>query len=598
MTDSKSKQKREKMRLSKFYIFAFMILLIGVVCAQDLNITPNFQQVDNDTTFEFNITIDDVTELYSFQFDLSYDPTILSYVGYSLGPFLSSDGASVFPVAPDMSTPGLVNNFAATRMGTTAGVTGSGVLVTFIFRAIDTGTSSLTFSNTLLYDSQATPQLITHNINDGSIQVVIPITCVDGDSDGYNGYDAEDCPSGTDCNDANEFINPGMPEDCFNTVDDDCDGDIDFADSECQVNGCVDTDTDGFDNCTVIEGGDSENVVDCDNNNADIYPGAPELCDGFDNQCPTDETGTADPGDGIVDEGCAGLCIVTNASWNTTMVDEDERVSLIVDAQDCDGLTATFYIYEKDGFLDDILGGGDDPVTNPILPPVRVVASDQAVVEWIAEWQDDAFWEFTEYPEYYFLVEVNGTNYSSDSFLNPYLEVSLTQRKYIEVTIPLNPGKNSFSLPLFLDNYSIDEVFSGVTNINRIYTYDEGFKIRHFDSTPSNLDYLEVGRGYIIDMGAGDSITLNGTRRDESLQRPTINVLPGWNFVGTFSNSYEAQDILQEISYSELYTYNETTMSYEVVAADDYLEQERSYWVYVDEAGSFIPLTGIVIGKI
>ena len=37
---------------------------------------------------------------------------------------------------------------------------------------------------------------------------------------------------------------------------------------------------------------------DCNDGNADVYPGAPELCDGIDNQCP------GDPGHGEVDEGC------------------------------------------------------------------------------------------------------------------------------------------------------------------------------------------------------------------------------------------------------------------------------------------------------
>jgi hypothetical protein len=40
-------------------------------------------------------------------------------------------------------------------------------------------------------------------------------------------------------------------------------------------------------------------ACDCDDNDPKIYPGAEELCDGKDNQCP------GDIGYGVVDEGCA-----------------------------------------------------------------------------------------------------------------------------------------------------------------------------------------------------------------------------------------------------------------------------------------------------
>jgi hypothetical protein len=99
----------------------------------------------------------------------------------------------------------------------------------------------------------------------------------------------------TDCNDNNADINPGADEWC-NGLDDNCDGIID----EGLPGGTyyIDTDGDGFGAgapftaCTQPPGYVANNL-DCNNNNANIYPGAPELCNGVDDDC-----------DGITDEGC------------------------------------------------------------------------------------------------------------------------------------------------------------------------------------------------------------------------------------------------------------------------------------------------------
>ena len=56
------------------------------------------------------------------------------------------------------------------------------------------------------------------------------------------------CGSPVDCNDNDAAINPGVSEICDDSVDNNCDGDIDAQDSICgtQRSICTDADGDGY----------------------------------------------------------------------------------------------------------------------------------------------------------------------------------------------------------------------------------------------------------------------------------------------------------------------------------------------------------------
>jgi hypothetical protein len=131
--------------------------------------------------------------------------------------------------------------------------------------------------------------LITGLLLTFSFSLVAQITCPDADEDGYSNYIC----GGDDCDDFNNTIHPNAQEICNGNIDDDCNGLADDADPGVVGQGgpyYYEGDNDGFgEGNPVFACVQPVNYVtiggDCGGGSDDIYPGAPEYCNGFDEDC-------------------------------------------------------------------------------------------------------------------------------------------------------------------------------------------------------------------------------------------------------------------------------------------------------------------------
>jgi len=145
---------------------------------------------------------------------------------------------------------------------------------------------------------------------------VLASACRDADDDGYG----QNCLAGGDCDDSD----PNNWTRCGTCADLDHDGlyvgcnqyltilGPDYNDADpgkwSGFYSCVDNDGDGLEIC--IDWSLTNMGADCDDTNPNVFPGAAEVCDGVDNQCP------GEPGYGVVDEGCPTILqIIPPYGW-------------------------------------------------------------------------------------------------------------------------------------------------------------------------------------------------------------------------------------------------------------------------------------------
>lgn len=163
-----------------------------------------------------------------------------------------------------------------------------------------------------------------------SNQPFTPTTVICEVPDGYS-------LSADDCNDLSNTISPSAPELC-DEIDNDCDTLVD-EDLPLEIY-YLDEDSDGYgetpvESCGLFEGWVTVDE-DCDDSRAEVYPGAPETCDGLDNDCEGDiDEDFATPyytdldGDGFGDTSTLELTCLPDSNQVPTSMDCNDNDSTI-----------------------------------------------------------------------------------------------------------------------------------------------------------------------------------------------------------------------------------------------------------------------------
>jgi hypothetical protein len=126
--------------------------------ASIISVNPGTSIVSIGDAFSVSIDIDNVTDLFAYQFGFTYDPTLVNVTAVEEGAFLGTAGSTFF-------SPGVIDNVAGSvtlnfdvLFGAIAGATGSGSLLTFDLKAVNAGSSALSvvfdpLNGDALYDS-------------------------------------------------------------------------------------------------------------------------------------------------------------------------------------------------------------------------------------------------------------------------------------------------------------------------------------------------------------------------------------------------------------------------------------------------------------
>lgn len=156
-----------------------LLLCAGSICAfsDTIFVSPASLSVSSGQTFAVNINIDNIPDLYDYQFSLSFDPAVLAAQSITEGALFANTNDSFFISGAINNSSGTISLTADTLLGSVPGVAGPGTIAVVDFTALGDGSSPIGFSpasDLILQDSLG--NLLTVTPVSGSVAVGVAVT--------------------------------------------------------------------------------------------------------------------------------------------------------------------------------------------------------------------------------------------------------------------------------------------------------------------------------------------------------------------------------------------------------------------------------------
>jgi len=178
--------RKETVGILPIIMILFSLTLMNVTIASPdpvVFVDPQLINQPIGVVFDVNITIANVTDLYGWEFNVTFDPSVLNCTGIVEGPFLKQAGTT-WPLPPKIDNDaGFVFAGSSLFPPPANGASGNGTLATITFNVTANGASAFHFSKTKLNGwVGGLPVPISHtavgsffsNITDAAVIDVLP----------------------------------------------------------------------------------------------------------------------------------------------------------------------------------------------------------------------------------------------------------------------------------------------------------------------------------------------------------------------------------------------------------------------------------------